>query len=133
MSKKVTIPEAATTEVRNTVAESTPVKAPAKKKKNLPEIVDYMEAEGLDTEASKIETILALHVKGYTNKEIIEAGFNKSTVYRQVGEYKKLKRGPIKTYMGFPVFEARVERVMKARKMTREEAVEHIMAKDLEG
>ncbi len=39
--------------------------------------------------SGKIEQILALHIAGKTNKEIVEAGFNKSTVNRQVGEYKK--------------------------------------------
>jgi len=40
-------------------------------------------------EGSIIEQILALHKAGKTNKEIIAAGFNKSTVGRQVSEYKK--------------------------------------------
>lgn len=40
---------------------------------------------------NKIQQILALHDKGLTNAEIIKLGFNKSTVGRQVGEYKKRK------------------------------------------
>lgn len=40
-------------------------------------------------EGSVIAQILALHIAGKTNKEIIELGFNKSTVGRQVSEYKK--------------------------------------------
>lgn len=44
----------------------------------------------LKKEGSIIERILALHKAGKTNKEIIAAGFNKSTVGRQVSEYKKL-------------------------------------------
>jgi hypothetical protein len=36
-----------------------------------------------------IEQILDLHKAGKSNKEIIAAGFNKSTVARQVSEYKK--------------------------------------------
>lgn len=38
---------------------------------------------------SIIEQILELHKQGKTNKEIVAAGFNKSTVNRQVSEYKK--------------------------------------------
>lgn len=38
---------------------------------------------------SIIEQILELHKAGKSNKEIIAAGFNKSTVARQVSEYKK--------------------------------------------
>lgn len=39
----------------------------------------------------KIEQILWLHDSGLSNNEIIAKGFNKSTVGRQVGEYKKRK------------------------------------------
>lgn len=39
--------------------------------------------------SGKIAEILALHKAGKSNKEIIDAGYNKSTVGRQVGEYKK--------------------------------------------
>ena len=38
---------------------------------------------------SIIQQIIALHVEGKSNKEIIALGFNKSTVGRQVSEYKK--------------------------------------------
>lgn len=38
---------------------------------------------------SIIQQILALHKQGLSNKEIIAKGFNKSTVARQVSEYKK--------------------------------------------
>lgn len=38
---------------------------------------------------SIIEQILDLHKQGKTNKEIIAMGYNKSTVGRQVSEYKK--------------------------------------------
>lgn len=40
---------------------------------------------------SIIEQILDLHREGKSNKEIVELGFNKSTVNRQVAEYKKRK------------------------------------------
>lgn len=36
-----------------------------------------------------IKHILALHCKGLTNKAIISLGFNRSTVNRQVAEYKR--------------------------------------------
>lgn len=38
---------------------------------------------------SIIEQILALHQQGLSNKDIIAKGFNKSTVNRQVSEFKK--------------------------------------------
>lgn len=46
-------------------------------------------AAGEPKPGSKIAEIIALHVAGKTNKEIIESGYNKSTVNRQVSEYKK--------------------------------------------
>ena len=86
------------------------------------------EGEGM----GKIAMILKLHKKGYSNKEIIEAGYNKSTVYRQVGEYKKLFQAPVKSYMGYEAYEGRIQRIMKSKSMTREEAAEWIAAKDAE-
>lgn len=46
-------------------------------------------APGEPKPGSTIAQILELHKQGKTKKEIIEAGFNKSTVNRQVGEYIK--------------------------------------------
>lgn len=40
-------------------------------------------------EPGKIEQILALHKAGLSNKEIVEKGFNKTTVSIQVAKYKK--------------------------------------------
>lgn len=40
-----------------------------------------------------VAQILKLHLAGKSNKEIIEAGYNQSTVYRQVNEHKKRKLG----------------------------------------
>lgn len=80
----------------------------------------------------KIESILKLYSKGFTRGEIIHlGGFNKTTVYRQTGEFNKMKKGPIREYYGFEMFESRVERIMKAKKVTREKAVEMIMSADL--
>jgi len=36
-----------------------------------------------------IQQIIALHVKGKTNQQIVDAGFNKTTVSIQVAKYKK--------------------------------------------
>ena len=38
-----------------------------------------------------IEQIIALHNQGLSNKEIIEKGFNKTTVSIQVSKYKRAK------------------------------------------
>jgi len=46
----------------------------------------------LKKEYGPVGQIVGLAKKGFTRKEIIEAGFNKSTVYRQVREYV----GPVK-------------------------------------
>lgn len=40
-----------------------------------------------------VAQIIKLHQSGKSNKEIIEAGYNQSTVYRQVNEFKKRKLG----------------------------------------
>lgn len=40
----------------------------------------------LPKDLGKIEKILKAAKRGYSKKEIIEAGFNKNTVYRQVRE-----------------------------------------------
>jgi hypothetical protein len=39
--------------------------------------------------SGKVAQIIALHKEGKSNREIIEMGYNKSTVNRQVSEYKK--------------------------------------------
>lgn len=80
----------------------------------------------------KIYQILKLHIAGYERKDIIAAGYNRTTVYRQIGEYEKLRKAPATHYQGFAVFETRVQRVMQRKGITREQAVEFIMQKDLE-
>lgn len=40
-----------------------------------------------------VAQILKLHREGKSNKEIIDAGYNRSTVSRQVGEFKKRQKG----------------------------------------
>lgn len=80
----------------------------------------------------KIWHILKAYVRGYSKSDIVKAGYNRSTVYRQCGEYDKLRNAPATHYQGFEVFEMRVKRLMSAKKCTREQAVELIYAKDME-
>lgn len=80
----------------------------------------------------KIDTILALFHAGYTRKEIVDAGFNRTTVYRQVGEYLKLKKAPALDFRGYSLYEARVRRLSEAKNITRDEAEMIIMEKDIE-
>ncbi len=49
-------------------------------------------APAANPEGGKIQRILALHDAGFSNDQIIAEGFNKSTVYRQVKEYKERKK-----------------------------------------
>jgi hypothetical protein len=112
------------------------IEKPAKKHKvsietYLEKLQESAEGSGEDEGAGKIQMILKLHIAGYERSEIVKAGFNRSTVYRQVGEYEKLKKAPATHYQGFPVFESRVQRVMKAKSLSREKAVQYIMEKDL--
>ena len=86
------------------------------------------EGEGL----GKIAMILKCYVQGYTKKEIVKAGYNKSTVYRQCKEYDNLHKAPITKFHGYDVYEGRIQRIMKNKNMTREQAAEWIAAKDLE-
>jgi len=62
-------------------------KAKEQKESEVPNETKKEPADG----SGKIAQILKLHDEGKTHKEIIERGFNKSTVYRQIGEYKKRK------------------------------------------
>ncbi len=111
--------------------------SPAQAKLDIHEFIAQLtgadaEDEGEGEQPGKIWMILKLFTKGYWRTEIVAAGFNRSTVYRQTGEYTKLLKGECKTYQGFEVYEGRVQRTMKRKKMTREEAVAWIAAKDLE-
>lgn len=90
-------------------------------------IADFQEEE----EGGKIENILALYVAGVPPLKIIELGFNKTTVYRQTGELKKLQKGPAVQYYGFELYEARIQRIMSAKKVTREAAVNLIAGLDI--
>lgn len=92
------------------------------------------DSEGDTGEAGKgkIWHILKLYIRGYLRVDIVAAGYNRSTVYRQCGEYDKLRKAPATHYQGFEVFEMRVKRLMSAKKISREDAVKLIYAKDME-
>jgi len=128
MSKKTTTP-AKTKKVQTKAS---------KKAKKLPPISEILNEEGDEEgeeglEGGKIKAILTLWIKGYSRKDIIAAGFNKSTTYRQIGEYERLKNAPATQYQGFQIFEGRVQAIMKAKHVSRQDAVKMIMKKDLEG
>jgi hypothetical protein len=80
----------------------------------------------------KIVKILRLHRAGYTRSEIVKAGFNRSTVYRQVGDFERWRTAPQTHYMGFELYEARITRIMKRKNMTRDEAANYIAEQDIE-
>lgn len=133
MSKKATTPKAAKpAKKENTKAEAAAAKKHADRMAKIDELLngkDDGESESEGMEGGKIDSILMLHAKGFTNSEIIEAGFNKSTVYRQVGELKKLQKAPALKYYGHELFEAKVQRIMKAKKLTHQKATEFILGK----
>lgn len=121
--------------VKNTPATTPAPKTAAKKGPKMP-IEDYLEKlaeEGeVEEEGGVIAQILALYIKGYSRKDIVKAGYNKSTVYRQTGEFNKMKKGPVMSYFGHDMYEARVQRLMKAKGYNRAKAIEVISTKDLE-
>lgn len=110
--------------------------APVKKIKKSPKkaIEDVLEAVQEDGEETggKIAQILLLWAKNYTRKDIVKAGFNRSTVYRQVAEFEKMKKAPVMSYFGHDMYEGRIQRVMATKKMSRDAAVKFIASKDIE-
>ena len=105
-------------------------KLSAKAKKAIKEFREAMEESG-EMEGGKIENILSLYLAGVPPKEIINLGFNKTTVYRQTGEVKKMRKAPVLKYYGFEMYEARIQRLMSTRKVSRDKAVDMITASDL--
>lgn len=115
---------------------------------DIPEYVKSLSEAGEDEDGEEIETgeeegqgkiwhILKCYVRGYDKKTIAAYGRDNNawataTVYRQCGEYDKLRKAPATHYQGFEVFESRVRRIMSAKKLNREQAVEYIYSKDLE-
>lgn len=126
MSKATTTPA---TEITTPAPKATP--APVKLSKKALAAIEAVENGELDEEG-KIASILYLWVAGVPRKEIIAMGFNKTTVYRQVGEFEKLKKAPALEYYGYELFESRVQKVIKAKKLDRKAAVEFLLNKDLE-
>lgn len=98
----------------------------------LARLADKQEEDGEDEGGGKIVTILRLWRAGYLRKEIVAAGFNRTTVYRQVGEYEKLRKAPAKSYYGFELYEARVQRLMSRKNLSREQAIEKIAEIDID-
>lgn len=88
--------------------------------------------EGEGEAAGVCYQIIKLFTKGYSRVDIVAAGYNRSTVYRQTNEYTKLRNAPATTYLGFELYEARIQRVMRTKKISREEAIQHITDKDTE-
>lgn len=90
-----------------------------------------------DQGKGKIWHILKLFTMGYEKKDIARYGketnsWSPVTVYRQAGEYEKLRKAPATHFQSFEIFEMRVKRIMAAKKFNREAAVEYIYSKDLE-
>jgi predicted sulfurtransferase len=48
-------------------------------------------AELAELKLNTVNSVKTLHASGYSRKQIVAAGYNSSTVYRQVGEYIKAK------------------------------------------
>jgi hypothetical protein len=97
----------------------------------LARLADKAEEDG-DEDGGKIVTILRLWRAGYLRSEIVAAGFNRSTVYRQVGDYEKLRKAPATSYYGFELYEARVQRVMARKKISRDKAIQFIADQDID-
>lgn len=102
-----------------------PAALPAK----LQKVLDSMEEGEEEVEGGKIANILFLFTKGFTKKQIVDQGFNRSTVYRQVKELEKLQKAPVMEYYGYEVFEAKVQRMAKAKGITRDAAYKLMMKK----
>ena len=88
--------------------------------------VESEEGEG------KIFRILRLYRAGYSQKEIVSVGYNRSTVYRQCGEYEKFRKAPAMSMFGLELYEARIQRMMNRKKISRDEAVGILSEKDME-
>lgn len=79
---------AKTTAKKGAAKKAAAAPAPAKKgARGAAKNADAVEEKG----PGKIEQIIALHKQGKSNAEIVEAGFNKTTVSIQVSKYKKEK------------------------------------------
>lgn len=91
-----------------------------------------IDSEDEDEEpGGKIDDILRLYTAGVPRSYIVRLGYNKSTVYRQTRELDKFKKAPALEYYGHDLYEARLQRVMKSKSVTRDEAAEIILTNDL--
>jgi hypothetical protein len=133
MAKKPTTPAPAL-EAKLTIEEK---QSPAAKRKPIETFIAELnggdEEDGMEDGEGlgKIFQILKCYVKGYWKTEIVAAGFNRSTVYRQCGEYDKLRKGELRSYQGFEVYEGRLQRIMKRKSLSRDEAAAWIAEQDL--
>lgn len=121
------------TTTKKSTKKSTPAVKPTLSAKAKKAISDFKKAEeeGENEDGGKIAQILALFVSGVPQKEIVDLGFNRTTVYRQTGELKKLQKAPALEYYGFDLFERRLQNVMKAKKLSREDAFNLVSEADI--
>lgn len=118
---------------KKAIAKKPEYKLDAKTRKRIENILglDDEDSEGEGDEGGKIANILRLYTKGIKKRDIVAYGFNKSTVYRQTGELDKYKKAPALKYFGHDLYEARILRLMQAKKLTRDKAVAQIASMDL--
>lgn len=84
---KTTAPKAAKVKKAAKPAKAAKTAKPAKEPK--PAKAPKVKAEKVAKVGGKIAEILELHKQGMSNKEIIEKGFNKSTVSIQCAKFKR--------------------------------------------
>lgn len=125
--------EIATTETSTPAPKKTRSEKVVKLSKKAAAALDAFDNDELELEegAGKIAAILALYTAGVPKGMIIKnCGFNKVTVYRQCGELDKLKKAPALHFHGYELFEIRVQKYMKAKKVDRKTAVNALIEKD---
>lgn len=119
------------TTTKKATSKKTKFKLEAKREEKMFQILEQLEEDGDEEAGGKIKQILTLYVKGFSPKEIIAIGYNRTTVYRQTNDFKKLQKAPALEYYGYELFESRVRKYMSAKKATRDKAVAALMEKDL--
>lgn len=133
--KKATVKKTATSKTKKVVAKKAEYKLDAKTIARIENILGVNDEDGEAEEGEgegKIAQILRLYVKGISRKDIVAFGFNKSTVYRQSKELDRYKKAPAMQYFGHDLYEARIQRLMKAKGISRDKAVTTIASKDLD-
>lgn len=111
------------------------IKLSAKAKAAVKKLTDEDGENEEDEEGGgKIAAIMALYVAGVPRRYIISVlGFNKTTVYRQTGEFEKLKKAPALKFHGYELYEARILRLMASKKLSRDKAIARIEELDNAG